>query len=432
MFWHIVGKFSKEFRRNKISVGLVFIFPIFFLTIFNIAFGGVNFTGTNSYSIAVFNHDQGVPESVYNVLNGSGFPQNWLDDGVGKNLTDILFSAEYDQEDNETQYIFNRVNLTEPEIEDFIAEGEVSLVLIIPENFSLSVLNLINNNILLENGFVIPGVDNVNASFEIYGDERSTSFVIANSIIQSIINTFIERIEIGDYYNSGQVTILQESILPEDEEFSLFAYIAPGIFVFSTIMSASYFSALLLIDEEKDLMSRYKISLVSPRMYLLAFTLFSFAIMMVQAGLLLLAAKYIFGFDPVGSMINAFWVLLMLAMGVFGLIFTAAAFFNSSDSAGSSIGSTSAVVGFASGSFMPMPDFIIAKDVMTFTSGSPHLLIWDILPWTHANNAIRQILLFDTPLNDLTGDLILLNSMGLIWMILGIFVFSKRRFVGEK
>ena len=79
-----------------------------------------------------------------------------------------------------------------------------------------------------------------------------------------------------------------------------------------------------------------------------------------------------------------------------------------------------------------MPEVIFVRDILSFTSGSPHFQLWDILPWTHAVNAMRAILLFDQSLADVAGDLILLTIMGGIWMLLGMFMFIRKRFQIER
>lgn len=423
MIIDILKKFFLEFRRNKISVGLVFVFPLFFLFIFNMAFGANVINTGSSYNIAVINMDQGIPSDIaYPQL-----PQNWVDDGVGDNLTQIIFDVVYKGNDSESVPIFEQQMISQSEIESSILDGNLTLVLIIPEDFSLSVLNMINNAADL----IIPGwPTNVNETFTIYGDERSQSFSMANSIIQSIINSFIESVAKGDNFATGDIRLVQNIVLPEGD-INIFDIIAPGIFVFATILSASYFAAMIINDEEQGMMNRIKLSLINPKAYVGAFMILAMAIMMLQALLLFAASHWILGFQPIGSFFSGFLVMALLAMATFGLIFTVGSMVKSSDTAGSALGMSSSIIGFASGSFMQMPNVVLIKDVFSFTSGSADFLLWDVIPWTHANNALRAILLYDQSLGDVAGDLLLLVVMGLVWMLLGMRLFTKRRFAIE-
>ncbi len=426
MISSIMNKFYREFIRNKISIGLVFAFPLFFLIIFNVSFGGTVITSGSTYDIAVINDDSGIPGDIAAVLNNTGFPQNWIEDGIGKNLTDIIFDMRYEEDG---KALFNRVVVDRADIDSAI-ENELSLVMIIPENFSLSILNILNNNAKLRNQSSIPFLEVVSATIDMYGDERSQAFDISKTILQNLINTFIGFI--GDVdFETGSIIINTESILPVREDITIFDFIASGIFVFATILSTSYFAGLVLTDEENGVMDRYKVSLINPQKYTIAFSIFAFAIMMIQAVFLLASAYFLFGFKPAGSFIYAFIILVLLSLANLGFIFTAGAFFKSSDTAGSVIGFASSILGFASGSFMNMPKIVLIKNILPFTSGSPDLLLWDLLPWTHANNALKLVLLLDYNLSEVIGDLILLVIMGIVWYIIGLYYYSKRRFAIE-
>ena len=116
----ILKKFFLEFWRNKISVGLVFVFPLFFLFIFNLAFSGYLINTTTSYNIALINLDEGIPEAI----SYPQLPQNWRNDGVGANLSDIIFDVKYDGNNSETIPIFKQHLIKQSEIDTSIADGD--------------------------------------------------------------------------------------------------------------------------------------------------------------------------------------------------------------------------------------------------------------------------------------------------------------------
>ena len=86
------------------------------------------------------------------------------------------------------------------------------------------------------------------------------------------------------------------------------------------------------------------------------------------------------------------------------------------------------IIALSSGSFIPMPDIVLIEDLLDFTSGSPHFLIWDFLPWTHAVNALRAVLLFDRGFDDVKGDILLMVAFGLFWGFLSLSIYGRRRF----
>lgn len=427
MIFAVFSKFYKEFRRNRISYGLVFVFPLFFLFIFNIGFGGAEIQSDTTYSISIINEDKGIPSNIALILEPFGFPKNWLDTGMGKNVSDIIFDLNYEKDDVVTHPVFERVDMNDTSVEDAVQDGLVTLVMVIPENFSLTILNSMNNQAKISGSPQIPFVpDDMNSQIEFTGDERNTGYGVAKAIISGIMNNYLEQVKTstGDF---GDVQIDFVSVIPVTESISIFDFIATGLFVFATILGTSYLSAALLTDDEGELDSRYRISLMQPRDYLIGFSLFAGILMLIQGVFMFLAAHYLFDFHPIGSYLRAYVILIILILANLGFIFTVAAFFKTPDTAGSAVGFSSSIIGFISGSFTTMPNVILLKDIFSFTSGSPDLLLWDLFPWTHANNAMKAILFYDQSLMDVIGDITLLVVMGVLWYVLGIFLYSKMR-----
>ncbi|MHA2249609.1 MAG: ABC transporter permease [Candidatus Kariarchaeaceae archaeon] len=423
----------KRFYRNKISFGLIFIFPFFFLFIFSLALGGEDISSTTTFDLVVINNDEGIPEELHSFFETRA--PNWLQNGgVGANFTNILFNATYPDQDK-VSYIFHdksdEVKGT-PKPKNIIGNDTASVVIEIPQNFSKMILSVINNANMYAKGIPIdyPGYpQDVNATVLFYGNENSISFDIITSIVEAIFADFIENIKSFDSDTTlpNSVSFTEVSVLPEGE-ISVFDFIAAGLFVFASLLSASYFTSYLLVDEENETINRYKISLISPIEYIGGFICYSFVIMVIQTIFLFIAANLLFGFDPAGSFVSAFIVLILLPIATYALIFSAAAFFKSSDAAGNALGFGSSILGFASGAFFEMPPFVIADNLLPFTSGSPHLLVWDLIPFTHAVNAVRAIFLFDRSLGDVAGDISVMLIMSGIWFVLASFALAKKRF----
>lgn len=415
-------KFFKHFYRNKISFAIVFAFPFFFLWMFSFAFGAdVLGASAITYNLAIINNDEGISEDFAPFLPAE--LSSWYEEGgAGLEISDIMFNLNYSEnDDNEILPIFNEVDIQEDHIQSSVDDRITHVIVIIPENFSLSLLNIINNQAMQQ----IPGFPtDVDAEIQLFGNEDSDSYDIASSIVSSIFNQYVNAIEEGAFPN--HIEIDQHILLGEVKTF--FDFIAPGIFVFASVLSATYFVGALLNDTEQETLDRIKISNLSAQKYILGFLLMSSIIMAIQTIFLFVAAQYILNFNPVGSIPLAYGIMMLLMFATYGVVFLGAAVFNNANTSGATLGFLTSIVALSSGSFIPMPDIVLIEDLLDFTSGSPHFLIWDFLPWTHAVNALRAVLLFDRGFDDVKGDILLMTIFGLFWGFLSLSIYGRRRF----
>ena len=423
MILSVAIKFFKHFYRNKISFAIVFGFPFFFLWIFSFAFGGDVLGATAStYNLGIINNDDGISGDFAPFLPTE--LSSWYNEGgAGSEISDIMYDLNYtENDDNEILPIFNKIDVKADEIQYNIDERITHVIVIIPENFSLSLLNIINNQALQQ----IPEFPtDVNAEIQFYGNEDSDSYDIASSIVSSVFNEYVNAIEEGSYPNHIEI---DQNIILLGETTTFFDFLAPGIFVFGAVLSATYFVGALLNDTEQETLDRIKISNMSAQKYILGFLLMSSIILAIQTIFLFVAAQYILDFNPVGSIPPAYAIMMLLMFATYGVVFLGAAVFNNANTSGATLGFLTSIIALSSGSFIPMPDIVLIEDLLDFTSGSPHFLIWDFLPWTHAVNALRAVLLFDRGFDDVKGDILLMVAFGLFWGFLSLSIYGRRRF----
>ena len=184
----------------------------------------------------------------------------------------------------------------------------------------------------------------------------------------------------------------------------------------------------LLNDTEQETLDRVKISNMSAQQYILGFLLMSSIILAIQTIFLFVAAQYILNFNPVGSIPLAYGIMMLLMFATYGVVFLGAAVFNDTNTSGATLGFLTSIIALSSGAFIPMPDVVLIEGLLDFTSGSPDFLLWDFLPWTHAVNALRAVLLFDRGFDDVKGDIFLMTIFGLFWGFLSLSVYGRRRF----
>ncbi|MDH5402524.1 MAG: ABC transporter permease [Candidatus Heimdallarchaeota archaeon] len=409
-------KIFTQFRRRKVSFALIFAFPFFFLLIFSLAFSGNNIDGTTTYDIVINNLDEGIFEDQQLFFNGSY--NDWKLHGIGENYSNILADLKYPDEDIA---VFNVKDIGQYTYNEVFQNDVGVMIIEIPPLFSQSVLSIINVH---AEGQIPNFPTNINVSINYHGQDTQ-EYKIAQSISQTVLEAFIDAIK-GDQiprtYEFEQISVLKT------DDISIFDFIAAGIFVFATILSVSYFASIALEEISEGTIQRLKLSLIKPNEYIAGFIIFSFIVMLIQSIFLFIAATVIFNFNPAGSLINAFVIMSLLTITSFALIFTAGATFKKSDDAGSALGFASSIVGFASGAFFPMPEIILVKNVMGFTSGSADLLLWDLLPWTHAVNCMRAILLYNQSLGDVIGDILILIIVSIPWFLIALKFYTKRMF----
>lgn len=423
MILAVAIKFFRHFYRNKISFAIVFGFPFFFLWMFSFAFGGNVISSSNTYNLAIINNDEGISEDFIPFLPSE--LSSWFEEGgAGMDMANIMYNLSYaENNNNEVLPIFNEIEgIQTDQIQISVDEHITHVIVVIPENFTLSLLNIINN----QAGQQILGFPtDVNAEVLLYGDEQSNSYVIASSIVSSVFNQYITAIEEGDL--PSHIRIEQQIVIPGETR-TFFDFIAPGIYVFASVLSAVYFVGALLNDTEQETLDRIKISNLGAHHYILGFLLMSSIILSIQTAFLFIAAQYGLNFNPIGSVYLAYGVMLLLMFATYGLVFLGAAVFNNTNTSGASLGFLTSIIALSSGSFIPMPEIVIFKDILKFTSGSPHFLIWDFLPWTHAVNALRAVLLFDRGIEDVIGDIYLMVIFGVFWFMVSLTIYTRRRF----
>jgi ABC-2 type transport system permease protein len=396
---------------------LLIIFPIFFLFIFSAAFGGATVNTSSTYDVIFINEDQGIDQDIIDALPPGTIPDSWIS-GVASDIISLILNTTYPEEDD--IYLFEDHIYNGEEFETVLENGAIDLIIEIPEDFSMMMLTLADN--IYFNG---TGDMDDNATVNFYVDPQNWASGPSEMIARSFFDSYYTAVQSGVIPDSIEI---EEQIILRQETFSVFDYIASGLFVFSTILGATYFAASLVVEEEKGTISRLKIALVRPFEFIGAFLLYSFILMMIQFGILFLSAVYLFGFNPVGSLVTAYLIMIITSLATYGLIFICSAYFTNSDTVGNSLGLSSSILGFASGAFSDMPAVILVRDIFSFTSGSPHFLLWDIIPWTHAVNAMRAVLLFDQDLAGVSGDILLLLFSSLLWFVAGIWLYSSRRF----
>lgn len=422
-FISIAIKDFKELIRDQRGLFMILGFPLFFMLVFGFAFGGMG-QENEPHLLAVVNYDQ-----------GAIFPLTNEEVNFGNNFTEVLQDSKYEDSDVN---LFNVTVTTESEADRLIKSREVDAAIIIPEDFSQSMVQLINSNLNQQNIMVIPeGTTNSSNNFTsviIKGDTSFSNFGVSQAILvgtlqqfqEETVSAISETISPSTAPSAESITTSVESV-PGTESFSMFDFLAPGMMVFAILLLATTVAAALSREVETGTLARLKMSRM--RSFDLLFGgLIPWSLVAAAQIVILLVVAIIMGFKWQGglnSLILAIFIAVIggIASVALGMIIAA---FAKNDRQAANLGTLVTVpVSFLSGAFFALPPVVIGDFL------GQQVQIYDLLPWTHTLTALRAVLTFGEGLNDITYSLGWMIVLTLILFVIGVGIFSRTRLSAE-
>ncbi|MEW6010179.1 MAG: ABC transporter [Methanobacterium sp.] len=422
-FISIAIKDFKELIRDQRGLFMILGFPLFFMLVFGFAFGGMG-QENEPHLLAVVNYDQ-----------GANFPLTNEEVNFGNNFTEVLQDSKYEDSDVN---LFNVTVTTESEADRLIKSREVDAAIIIPEDFSQSMVELIISNLNQQNIMVIPeGTTNASNNFTsviIKGDTSFSNFGVSQAILvgtlqqfqEETVSAISETISPSTAPSAESITTSVESV-PGTESFSMFDFLAPGMMVFAILLLATTVAAALSREVETGTLARLKMSRM--RSFDLLFGgLIPWSLVAAAQIVILLVVAIIMGFKWQGglnSLILAIFIAVIggIASVALGMIIAA---FAKNDRQAANLGTLVTVpVSFLSGAFFALPPVVIGDFL------GKQVQIYDLLPWTHTLTALRAVLTFGEGLNDITYSLGWMIVLTLILFVIGVGIFSRTRLSAE-
>ena len=460
-FFHIAVKGLKEIFRDRKGLGLLLAFPAIFMFVFGFAFSGGQ--GENSpYDIGLINRDKGTKIELGSEVNDQNF---------GNEFVDIMNDLTFEEEE---------VSMFEVQQLDGLEEGnklledrDISALILIPENFSDSINQMIKATVRkgvtervgemvivnlnkarakdgessdpedfsvggmpegLPEDTTLPNPKQTTAEITIKGDPGYISFGQVRGILSGVISGFKEEIinrtreRAGSYFNgnqdtfNGYIEVKTESI-SGTQSLSAFDYQAPGIFLFALLMSTIGVAGSLAKEVDKGTLERLKLSKMSS-FDLLFGTLIPWSVLAVVQVLILFLVALFIGFSWSGGTVSLLLAILVAVIGgiasvALGLLIAA---FSENEKHASNLGTLISVpMSFLVGAFFPLPKVGIGKIFGTTFE------IYDILPWTHAAEALRTLLIFGGGIGEIAFDLIALVLLTILVFAIGVFFFQRNR-----
>lgn len=368
----------KQLIRDKKNLFFLLLFPALFMLIFGVSFGG---DLESDIDIAIVNHDGGA-------------------------MSNHLVGVIKDFNSSENKKLFTVYELDdESKAQQMLENASVSTILIIPQGFTSNIGE--NQSSLGE--------------LLVKGNPIDTDYGIASTVISGIVSEFSKEIvkEI-----SGQ-SVPEIGLKYEDlniSSSSMFDLYAPGLIVFAIIMTITVVASNIATEEESGMIKRLKLSKMKTKDYVIG-NLISWSFVGVVQVIIMLLVAVLLGFKWEGGFYTLFLACIIGIFTTFSSVAVALIIVAISKNAkqASSISPIIAVpLSFIAGSFIPLPDCVIA------TINGQQVQIYEILPWNQAITAIRQVLTYGQGFDAISMNLVIILIMGIILLAISILLFNRK------
>jgi ABC-2 type transport system permease protein len=371
----IAKKTLLETWRDRQLAVIYLTFPAMMILLYYVAFGQT--TSMAAYlTVLVDNRDTGHLGSEFvralRAVEFDGQPVFTLQEGLDRNAAEIA-----------------------------LAEGKAAVQLTIPPDFSAVLQGQ-------------AGSLRSTTQLELLGDPLSDTYVFARSFLSDGARSFVDR-------QTGWNRPLPVSIefLPNTGKMSDFQFGVPGVIVFG-VLFGTITSALMVVREASSgTLARIRLSGAGGGQVLGGIVLANLVMALVQVPLSF-AAALAFGFRSPGSLLLATGIGLVLSLGATGCGFLSACF--ASSEGGATAVSTAVMVPlvFLSGAIFPLPA------ARLFNLGGQPVQAYDLMPSTHAAEAMRRVLVYGDGPAALTYELGMLVVLSLALLALGAWVYQKK------
>lgn len=398
-FTSIAVKDFKELIRDRRGLFFILLFPIFFMLIFGFAFGGTGQSNTLQ-NIVIVNHDQGAVTSVGEI-------------NYGDKLITVLNTTKYPNTNDKT---FNITLANESQAQSLIELGTVNAGLIIPANYSKSVVSL-----QARSSGQSSSSANVTSTPIIEGDEGYMGFGVSQASLSVVLNAYQQDLA----KEPSNINIKVQGV-PGTQNYSEFDFLAPGMMVFAILLLATTVAAILTREVESGTLLRLKMSKM--RSFDLLFGgLIPWSLVAGAQVVILVAVAILLGLHWQGG-INS--IILAIIIGIIGGVASIAlamiiASFAKNDRQAANLGTLIVVpTSFVVGAFFQLPQEYVTVFGHTF-------LIYNILPWTHTLDALRSVLIYGQSLSSVAYQIESSIILTLILFAIGVVLFSKTRLGAE-
>jgi ABC-type multidrug transport system permease subunit len=275
----LVGKNLKTVAREPAMLFMVVLFPVVLTLVFGVSFGAIGGNEPTSYQVAVVNMDESSPY------------QEWFLYFTGNlTATEILKVQTYPT--NETA-------------QNDLVQGNIQAVIIVPENFGRSCRSF----------WEAPNDPTrwANTTLQLYSD---SGLGLATAAIPPIVQQVLAKtIGVQQATSYGPVLVSSPSLI-EASRFTMFDYMAPGMFAFFAIFLIMTVSQSFTVEREKGLLRRINTTPTSPSELMTSEAISNMVLGMIQVAIVF-AMSFVVGYRPAVDV--ASFVMASIVLAIFSL-----------------------------------------------------------------------------------------------------------------
>ncbi len=375
----IARKTLLEYWREPLLLGLLFAFPILLIGFYYVAFGRTD-QGLASYlTISAVNQDAG--------------SETWQ---AGDELIAAIQATTWEGKPVFAVTVVPDLHAAEITVR----ERKAALLLTIPPDFSTALL--------------APASGTPPATITLLGDPASDNFVFAQTFLDDLVHAFVQQAA-GP---AAQLAAVNWEFVPGTGSMSDFEFGVPGMIVFGIMFMAVSTAMTLVREQVGGTLPRLRLTRAGAFDLLLGVTLaqMALALLMVPA---VFGSAMAFGFRGNGSLLLGAGIGLLLSLAAVGIGLLTACFARNDGEAANLSSVIGVLMVVLSGAMYPMPAAPIA------TVAGRTIQIYDLLPTTHAGEAMRRVLVLGDGLNAIGYELALLAVLSALTLAAGVILYQR-------
>ncbi len=264
-FWHLCLRNLKETYRDPLALGFLLGFPLVFMLLMGLAFGGET---TPTLPIGVIDNDH------------TPISQAFADEALAE--VPALEVSNYDE--------------TTTALKD-LKFGDLKAYIVIPQGFGQQVAQSWQD-------------EETNIILDITYDE--SDITISEQIISIIdaVTLSFAKVEMPITINANPIHI--------ETEITFIDFMGPGIIIFGLLIMIPTSARMMVRDKEKGFLSRLLTTPTRPWEFISSYSLCLVAVAIAQI-VIFIAAAHGFGMDIVGSLWLAFLIFLLVGLSSIGI-----------------------------------------------------------------------------------------------------------------
>ena len=383
----IAWKDLTELFRNRLGLVLLILMPLFMMVMVGFIYPSNGSTATN-LPVALVNEDTGYGNST---------------------IASQTFIMGLQQINARTSMLALSNASTANDIKSLVQKGDIEGGIVIPSNFTTSVMNGEQGTLIIITDQSNPQVSaTIQAALSAVFNQMGTMLAQQNVQRLSPAVNASNSLAIVKPYN-----IQTEGVVPGTP--SYFDFIAPGIMAMTVMMSVMT-GLPVAISQEKEIgtLDGMMVAPINRLSIILGKTLGQTARGLLQGVIILILAAGLFGVTINGSILLVFALLLLGVFSFVGLGIVITSFAKDQETAQMAMMTLMFPMMFLSGVFFPiqqMPWYM--QDISK------------VLPLTYASQALRKVMVLGAGIPDITTELTVLIVFGVIMTAIAVPVFRR-------